>query len=153
MAADRYTVAEEGFSFSIPAGWQAERDAEEGGVDVWNPDGPGDLHLVGFPAGSADAADPAEELYAFLEEQEIELEEDEIDDHDLDGAGEMAVCEYISEDEETGEAEFWLVGVAALPGSLVFAHYICAAGREQEERDAVRELLRSIRAVIGKDEG
>jgi hypothetical protein len=140
----RHSVGDEGFELRVAPGWEAERDLDEGGVDVWHPDGPGDLHLVGFASPADTLADPAEELYAFLNEQEIELEEDEVEDFDLEGHGELAVCEYLTEDEE-GEGAYWLLGVAALPGTLVFAHYTCAPGEQEQERTAILEMLRSIR--------
>jgi hypothetical protein len=142
-----YTADEGGFAIRVPAHWQAEADPEEeGGVELWHPDGVGELHLVGFASAADEPPDPAEELYAFLEEQGIELEEDEVEDLELSDEGELALCEYLSEDEETGETLYWLVGVAALPGRLVFAHYTCAADEEERERDKVRAILRTLRA-------
>jgi len=147
MAGGQWYTAEDGsFAVRIPAPWQAEADPEEGGVELWHPDGVGELHLVGFAASADEPPDPAEELYAFLEEQGIELEEDEVEDLELDDAGELALCEYLSEDEETEETLFWLVGVAALPGALVFAHYTCTAGEEELEREQLRSILRTLRA-------
>lgn len=148
MASERwYAVGEEGFEVRIPAGWVAEPDPEEGGVDVSRPDGVGVLHLYGFAHAHEAETDPGEELYAFLEDQGIELEEDEVEDFDLAGGAGLALCEYLSEDEEEEEPEvtFWLVGVAALPGALVFSHYTCPLGEEEEERETVRDILRSIR--------
>lgn len=153
MASEQwYAVAEEGFAVRIPDGWVAEPDPEEGGVDVSRPDGVGMLHLYGFRHAHEDESDPGEELYAFLEDQGIELEEDEVEDFDLAGGAGLALCEYLSEDEEEEaeedeepEVTFWLVGVAALPGALVFAHYTCPLGEEEEERETVRRILRSIR--------
>jgi hypothetical protein len=141
------TVAEEGFSVVVPPGWEAERDLEEGGLDIWDPEGPGDLHLVGFSNPGSDPSDPAEELYAFLEDQGIELEEDEIEDFELADGGALAICEYLAEEEaeEGGEVGYSLLGVAALPGWLVFAQYTCEAGTENAERSDVLALLRSIR--------
>lgn len=142
----RYTDAEGGFDVVLPAGWSAEPDEEAGGVEISRPDGVGVLHLIGFPQPGDDFPDPAEELYAFLAEQGVELEEDEVEDLELPGGGEMALCEYLSEDEEEAEGEtFWMTGVATAPGSLVFATYTCAAGEEDEEREAVRRILASLR--------
>jgi hypothetical protein len=150
-AAD-YTAQDGTFAIRVPAGWQTEPDTEEGGVDLWHPDGAGDLHLLGFPAPSgAEAPDPAEELYAFLEENDIELEEDEVEDVELPSGAEMALCEYVTEDEESGEATFWMVAVAVLPESLVFAHYTCPLGQEEAERDQVRALLQTLRAPGGEE--
>lgn len=140
----RYPDPEGGFDVQLPPGWSAEPDPEEGGVELWGPDEVGTLHLLGF-AREGDFPDPAEELYAFLEEQGIELEEDEVEDVELAGGAEMALCEYIAEDEETAESTFWLMGVAAAPGRLVFATYSCPAGEEQKEHEIVWDLLASLR--------
>jgi hypothetical protein len=148
----RRGVPDEGFELDVPAGWESERDPEEGGLDVWDPEGPGDLHVVGF-TDAAEDADPAEELYAFLDEQDIELEEDEVEDVALEAGGELAYCEYQTEDEETGETIHWLLGVAALPSSLVFAHYMCPAGEEEQERSAVLDILRTLRPHMAPDAG
>jgi hypothetical protein len=146
MSETTYTDTEGGFEVRIPAGWRAERDEQAGGVEVAHPDGAGSLHLVGIPQPAGEFPDPAEELYGFLEEQGVELEEDEVEDVPLTGDAELALCEYITEDEEADEgATFWLVGVATAPGGLVFASYSCAAGEEDEERDTVRELLSTLR--------
>ncbi|HEX7239995.1 MAG TPA: hypothetical protein VF263_06990 [Longimicrobiaceae bacterium] len=146
MADDRrYTDEEGGFDVRVPEGWEAERDAETGAVEVAHPDGAGLLSLVGIPQPDGDFADPAEELYAFLEEQGVELEEDEVEDLELEGGGEMSVCEYVSDDEEEAGETFWMVGVATAPGALVFATYSCAAGEEEEERETVRGVLASLR--------
>ena len=147
----RYTDAEGGFELRLPAGWYAEPDPEAGGVEVAHPDGAGALHLVGFPQPPEEFPDPAEELYAFLEEQGVELEEDEVEDLELPGGGELALCEYVSEDEDGEEGEtFWMTGVATAPGGLVFASYSCAAGEEEEEREAVRGILGSLRLGAGE---
>lgn len=115
-------------------------------MEIAHPDGAGSLHLVGIPQPEDEFPDPAEELYGFLEDQGVELEEDEVEDFPLEGDAELALCEYITEDEEGEEgATFWLVGVATAPGALVFASYSCAAGEEEEERDTVREALTSLK--------
>jgi hypothetical protein len=140
-----YTAEDGTFVVRLPAGWQAEADPEEGGVDLWHPDGPGELNLLAFAAVSDEAPDPAEELYAFLEENGIEIEEDEVEDIELASGGEMALSEYVTEDEESGDVTYWLVGVAVLPSALVFAHYTCALGEEDAEREQVLALLRTLR--------
>jgi len=140
-----YTESEPGFSLQLPPGWEADRDPEEEGVDLYHPEGVGELHILAFSSSADEPPDPGEELYAFLDENEVVLEEDEVEDVALEDGGELAYCEYVSEDEETGESDFWLIGVAALPGTLVFAHYICAAGEEERERDAVLNALRTLR--------
>ena len=140
----RYTDAEGGFELELPAGWTAEPDREEGGVELSHPDGAGILHLVGVEQEGNEFLDAAEELYAFLEDQGVELEEDEVEDVELDG-GEMALCEYVSAEDDGGEETFWMVGVATAPGRLVFATYFCASGEEEEEREAVRRALGTLR--------
>lgn len=137
------------FEFEIPEGWQAEPDEEEG-LQAGRVDGAGLLHLIGFEQDTAEALDPAEELYIFLEDQGIQLEEDEIEDLELESGAELSLCEYLSEDDEEegeGDAEttYWLVAVATVPGNLVFASYTCPAGREDEERETVREILTTLR--------
>lgn len=144
----RYTDPEGRFDFVLPRGWAAEPDADEGGIEAWDDDGPGNLHLLGF--ATDEFSDPAEELYAFLEDRGVELEEDEVEDLELEGGGEMSLCEYASEDEDDGEALFWMVGVATAPGTLVFATYFCPAGQEERERDTVRGLLQSLRVREGE---
>lgn len=141
-----YTAADGTFEVRLPSGWLAEPDPEEGGVEIWHPEGAGELSLLGFPLPPGERPDPGEELYAFLEEHDIELEEDEVEDAELSDGGELALCEYVSEDEATGEATYSLVGVGALPGSLVFAHYICAAEEEGAELEEVQDIVRSLRA-------
>jgi hypothetical protein len=145
-----YTDASSGFQVQVAEGWSVEQDAEEGGVEIWSPSGAGSLHLLGFAHAAEDVSDPAEELYAFLEEQGVELEEDEVEDLELAGGAEMAICEYIAQDEpgdEEADAEpiFWLMGVAAGSECLVFASYSCPAGEEEPERDTVRAMLASLR--------
>lgn len=150
-AESTYTDEEGGFGVLVPEGWYAEADPEVGGVELAHPDGAGLLHLVGIPQPEGEFPDPAEELYSFLEEQGVELEEDEVEDLELESGAEMAVCEYVSDDEEEGAGEtFWMVGVATAPGSLVFATYSCAAGEEEEERETVLRTLRSLRLRGGE---
>lgn len=132
------------FSVRIPKGWEAERDEEEG-VTVASEEGVGLLHLMSFAHPPGEQPDPAEELYTFLDEQEIEIEEDEVEDLELPGAGELSICEYLEEgEEEDEEATYWLVGVATAPGNLVFFSYSCPAGREGEERETVRGILATL---------
>lgn len=134
------------FDFLLPPGWNAEADPDEGGVEVWDDRGPGNLHLLAFDSDDDDFPDPAEELYAFLEERGVELQEEEVEDVPLEGGGELALCEYSAEDEEEGGGPlFWRVGVATAPGRLVFATYFCPEGQEEREADAVLELLASLR--------
>jgi hypothetical protein len=134
------------FSLSLPEGWAAEADEEEG-VSVYAAEGAGLLHLVAFPHAADEELDPAEELYAFLEEQGIEIEEDEVEDLELPAGGGLALCEYLSEEDEGGEEEettYWLVGVAIGPGTLLFVSYSCPSGEEEQERASVRAILESI---------
>ncbi len=139
------------FELRAPAGWQAAPDEDGDGLEVWSEAGAGTLHLISFAPEGDDFPDPGEELYAFLAEQDVELEEDEVDDVPLEGGAEMALCEYLTEDEESGENLFWIVGVAAAPGRLVFATYFCPAGQEAREREAVRDALASLR-ILGAGE-
>lgn len=110
----------------------------------------GSLHLLGFALPADELPDPAEELFVFLDEEGVELEEDEIEDLELAG-GEAAMCEYLTEPDEDdaepeeAEATYWLTAVAVLPGVLVFASYHCEAGEEERERDAIRKILASLR--------
>ena len=143
------------FTVTVPAGWSAEPDEDQDGLELWREDGAGTLHLISF-APDDGFPDPAEELYAFLEERGVELEEDEVDDVPLDGGAELAVCEYVSEDEDEGESLYWMVGVGTAPGVLVFATYFCTAGQEAAEREAVRGALASLRIHTkprGDDDG
>lgn len=139
---ERVTI-DPAFSLALPPGWAAEPDEEEG-VGVYAPEGAGLLHLVSFEQADEDVPDPAEELYAFLEEQGVEIEEDEVEDLELAGGADLSFCEYLAE-EEDGESTYWLVGVATAPGTLVFVSYSCPAGEEEQEREAVREVLASLR--------
>ncbi len=132
------------FSLAPPPGWRHAPDDDEGGLEVWNEDGVGTLHLISFDGGD-DFADPAEELYAFLDERDVELEEDDVDDVPLGGGGELALAEYEAEDEDEDDATFWLVGVATAPGVLVFATYLCPAGEHEAEAERVRAALASLR--------
>jgi len=139
------------FTVTVPAGWSAAPDEDQDGLELWKEDGAGTLHLISF-APEGDVLDPAEELYAFLEERGVELEEDEVDDVPLPGDAELALCEYVSEDEDAGESLYWMVGVATAPGVLVFATYFCTAGQEAAEREPVRGALSSLRIEGGGDD-
>jgi hypothetical protein len=141
----RRTDPENRFDLRIPEGWSAEADQDDGGLEIWDEEGPGTLHLIAFEQDADEFLDPAEELYAFLDERGVELQEDEVEDVELDGDAELALCEYTSEDEDSGEALFWLIGVATAPGVLAFATYFCPAGAEDQEREPVRAALRSLR--------
>jgi nucleoid-associated protein YgaU len=133
------------FSLVPPPGWQHAPDEDEGGMEVWSEQGAGTLHLISFDAGD-DFADPAEELYAFLDEREVELEEDDVQDVPLEDGGELALAEYEVEDEDEDDVTFWLVGVATAPGVLVFATYLRPGGAEHEaEAELVRAALGSLR--------
>ncbi|HEU0012984.1 MAG TPA: hypothetical protein VFQ45_04840 [Longimicrobium sp.] len=133
------------FSLVPPPGWNAAPDEDSGGLEVWSDDGDGTLHLISFEADEGDYPDPAEELYAFLEERGVELEEDEVEDVPLEGGAEMARCEYEAEDEDEGDTLLWIVGVATAPGALVFATYFSAADAPEAEREAVRRALGTLR--------
>jgi phosphoribosylaminoimidazole (AIR) synthetase len=149
MASSRYRDGEGGFALDLPEGWVAERDGE-GGILVSAEDGVGLLHLVAFDGDPATDADPAEELYAFLAEQEIELEEDEVEDVELAGEASLALCEYLATNEEDEEEiVFWMVGVATAAGRLVFASYSCVSGEEAAERETVRSILASLELEPG----
>ncbi len=137
------------FELRLPQGWQAAVDEDGDGMEVWREDGAGTLHLISFETD--EFPDPAEELYAFLQERGVELEDDEVEDLPLEGA-EFALTEFMTEDEDDGESLFCLVGVATAPGTLVFGTYFCPAGREREERDVVREALTTMK-VRAAEEG
>lgn len=139
---ERCTDPDGRFTLAAPPGWSAAPDEDQGGLEVWREDGAGTLHLVSFD--SDEFADPAEELYAFLEDRGVELEEDDVDDVALDG-GEMSLAEYEAEDEEEGDATFWLVAVATAPGTLVFATYLAPAGEQEAEAELVRASLATLR--------
>ena len=151
--AARHADPEGRFDLKIPAGWQSAPDEEDGGLEVWREDGVGTLHLISIPQEDGAFPDPAEELYAFLEDRGVELEEDEVDDVPLEDDAEMSLCEFESEDEEDGEALYWMVGVATAPGVLVFATYFCPAGEEEAERDLVRGALATLRLREAPEEG
>jgi hypothetical protein len=144
--AGRIVDPEGRFQAAAPAGWSAEADPDEGGIELWREEGSGALHLISFDSPEDAFPDPGEELYAFLEERGVELEEDEVEDVDLAGDAELSLCEYLAEDEDDpeGGSTFCLVGVATMPGVLVFATYLCPAGEEEAERDAVRGILASL---------
>ncbi|MEX2570797.1 MAG: hypothetical protein WD737_05785 [Gemmatimonadota bacterium] len=129
------------FELTLPDGWFLEQDEEEGAL-VTSETAHGFLHLVEFARGPEDATDPAEELYAFLEEQEIQLEEDEVEDLPLGETGELALCEYLADEED--EATYWMIAVATTPGRLLFANYSCAAGDEEGERELIRTILSTL---------
>ena len=143
---ERYADPEGRFTLRVPAGWEAAPDEdEEGGIEVWKEDGVGTLHLMSVEMDDDEFPDPAEELYAFLEDRGVELEEDEVEDVPLEGGAEMALTEYAAEDEDEGDTLFWTVAVATAPGTLVFASYFCPAGEEEKERETVRAALLSLR--------
>jgi hypothetical protein len=140
------------FTVEVPKGWSAAPDEDADGLELWREEGAGTLHLISFAAEGGDFPDPAEELYAFLEARGVELQEDEVDDLPLHGGGELAMCEYQSEDEEEGDTLHWLVGVATAPGTLVFATYFCPAGEEEAEREAVILALGTLTLVAAPAE-
>ena len=140
------------FTLVAPPGWQAEPDEEQGGLEVWSEQGAGTLHLISFDAGD-DFADPAEELYAFLDDRGVELEDDDVDDVPLDGGGELALAEYEAEDEDEGDVTFWLVGVATAPGALVFATFLCPAGQHEAEAERIRAALATLRLSAAAEPG
>lgn len=133
------------FALDLPGEWSAAPD-EEGGISVTGPTAAGLLHVIAFEQTPGELLDPAEELYVFLEDQGIELEEDEIEDLELAEGGELSLCEYLSEDgdeedQEAAETTFWIVAVATAPGNLVFASYTCAAEDAEVERGVIRTIL------------
>jgi hypothetical protein len=143
--ASRRADPEGRFDLIIPLGWSAAPDEEDGGLEVWDDGGVGTLHVIAFPQAPDEFLDPAEELYAFLEERGVELQEDEVEDLLLQDEAELALCEYTSEDDEDREELYWMIGVATAPGVLAFASYFCPAGQEQRERELVRLALESLR--------
>jgi len=132
------------FTLVPPPGWSAASDEDEGGIEVWPEDGAGTLHLISFDAGD-EFADPAEELYAFLDDRDVELEEDDVTDVALADGAELAYAEYEAEDEDEGDVTYWLVAVASGPGALVFATYLCPAGQHEAEAERVRAALSTLR--------
>lgn len=154
MASAERLVVEDTFEVRVPAGWTYERD-EEGGVLLASETGTGLLHMVSFEQDGEQVLDPAEELYVFLEDQGVELEEDEVEDLDLPDGSELAYCEYLTEEDETeGEEEastFWLVGVTTSPAAVVFCSYSCPAGSQDQEREGVLAILGSIRLLPRAD--
>jgi hypothetical protein len=137
------------FDIDLPDGWTASAD-EEGGIAVSGPEGIGLLHLIAFEQPGGEPLDPAEELYIFLEDQGIELEEDEIEDLELRSGAELSLCEYLSEDEDEedqGESEttYWMVAVATIPGALVFGSYTCPETAVDAERETIRTILGTLR--------
>ena len=136
------------FTLVPPPGWSAATDEDEGGVEVWPEEGAGTLHLISFDAGD-EFADPAEELYAFLDDRDVELEEDDVTDVTLPDGSELAYAEYEAEDEDEGDVTYWLVGVASGPGALVFATYLCPAGEQEREAESVRAALATLRLSYG----
>lgn len=136
-----YRDEEGAFGIELPEGWAIEPD-EEGGLLVGHDEGSGLLHLIRFDREPGEESDPAEELYSFLEDQEIELEEDEVEDIELKGWGSLALCEYLVEEAE--ETTFWLMAVATAPGQLLFASYSCPLGEETQEKEVVRGILGSL---------
>lgn len=152
MASGERLEIEGRFEVRLPRGWTHEAD-EEGGMLLASPDGPGLLHMVSFEQDEGSPLDPAEELYVFLEDQGVELEDDEVEDLELP-EGELAYTEYLTEeDEEDGDAEeastYWLVAVATWPETLVFCSYSCPAGAQDAERERVIEVLGSLRPLSG----
>ena len=139
-----------GFELHLPDGWTSEQDGE-GGVLIFREDGVGLLHLMPFDREPDEEPDPGEELYAFLAEQEIEIEEDEVEDVDLDGTGSLAMSEYLA--EEPDEVVYWLVGVATAPGRLIFASYSCTSSERDLERQTVTDLLSSVRFTHDRPAG
>lgn len=137
----RYQDAEGDFEVTLPASWRSRKDGEAG-LLLFDDEGEGLLHLIPFSRDPDDELDAAEELYAFLAEHEIELEEDEVEDVELAGEGLLALCAYLA--EEDGEEEYCLVGVAVAPGQILLASYSCPAGDDEAEAKIVRGILASI---------
>jgi hypothetical protein len=144
-----YKDKEGSFEVTLPASWQTEKDGE-GGLLLFTEEGNGLLHLMPFARDPNDQedVDAGEELFAFLAEQEIELNEDEVEDVELAG-GVMALCEYAEEngddEDDDGEEEvFWLVGVVVGADQIIFASYSCPLGEEEAESVLAREILGSL---------
>lgn len=144
MGIVHYEEKDGSFELQLPAGWWYEPD-EEGGLLVAKEDGVGLLHLIPFERGPGEEADPADELYAFLEDQEIELEEDEVEDVELLTGGSLALCEYLA--EEGDELVYWMIGVATAPGQLLFASYSCPAEDQDQESESIRDLLAKVKFI------
>lgn len=143
-----YRDPEGAFELRVPSGWTAEPDEDEGGVILSAARGVGLLHVLAFERDPEEICDPAEELYSFLEDVGIELEEDEVEDLDATPTGETVMCAYISEDEEEEEgpeATYWLHAVACMEGRLIFATYTCPADLHENEAADVKSILRSLR--------
>lgn len=150
MASGERLVIEGRFEVRLPPGWTYEED-EEGGMLLASAEGPGLLHLVSFEQDEGVPLDPAEELYVFLEDQGVELEDDEVDDLELP-EGELAYTEYLTEDDDPDAEEpstYWLVGVATWPETLVFCSYSCPAGSQDVERERAIGILGSLRLAPG----
>lgn len=142
MSPRLYRDASGRFDVTLPDRWVAEPDGEEG-VLLYRDEGFGLLHLMPFARGADEELDPAEELYAFLVEQDIELEEDEVEDLGLEETGALAFCEYLA--EEADEVVYWLMAVAVTHGLLLFGSYSCPSEYRGMEREPVVETLKSIR--------
>ncbi len=138
MRSVHYEGGEGSFRTEVPEGWEEETDPD-GGLLLAREEGVGLLHLLPFERGPEEALDPAEELYAFLDAQDIQLEEDEVEDIELPEGGALALCEYLAEDGE--ELTYCLVAVATAAGRLLFASYTCPAGEEEKEAEEVRAIL------------
>ncbi len=137
----RYRDVDGGFALTLPPGWETERDGE-GGLLLFASEGRGLLHLMPFERAPEEDVDPADELYAFLADQEIEIEEDEVTDVELPSGGSLALCEYQADEDD--EEVYWMVGVAAAPGQIVFASYSCVSGEEKLEAEIVRGILTTL---------
>jgi hypothetical protein len=147
MSRVEYRERDGSFDLLLPTGWEAERD-ESGGVLLASDGGCGLLHVIPFEREAGEEADPGEELYAFLEDQQIELEEDEVEDFDLAAGGALALCEYLAEEDD--QLIYWMVGVATAPGQLLFASYSCPAGEEERESGLVRDILSTVTFVSAR---
>lgn len=140
------------FDIVVAPGWVTETDPDEGGLILFRPESEGNLELLSFPFTPEEDTDPADELFAFLDEEDILLLEDEVEDFALAGGTGLALCEYVSEEQQEDEGAeqlFWLVAVATGQHSLVFATYSCPAGLEDGDRGDVAQMLRSLRLDTG----
>lgn len=136
------------FDIVVAPGWVTETDAAEGALILFRPESEGNLELLSFPFTPEEGTDPADELFAFLDEEDVLLLEDEVEDFELEGGAGLALCEYVSEEEAEGDGAeqlFWLVAVATGQHGLVFASYSSPAGTEQADRADVVQMLRSLR--------